>query len=110
MFNFNLTNPNISNFLNGDGDPPVTEFLYLHKHPFIRPNFLTDIEFILRQACDKAIKDNVPAESYIPMLTEHGVILGSNIEEPDEEKVKLILNSIKTLYKFAREVLNEDKS
>lgn len=44
MFNFSFSNPKIKDYFFKDSEPPVSEFMYLHSHPLIRPNFVKQIE------------------------------------------------------------------
>lgn len=44
-YDFCFSNPEIGNWFNGeDTPPPVKHFKYLHTHPLVKPNFLTEIE------------------------------------------------------------------
>lgn len=108
MFDFTLSNNNILDFFTGKSDTaPVNEFKYLHSHPMIRPNFLTEIEDLLKQACEKLQGANLNQDAFIPLLSEHGRILGTNIED-FEGKAETILNSMKVLYQFSKQVIDQD--
>ena len=37
------TAPKVQAFLAGNGEPPIEEFIFIHNHPMLQDNFVTDI-------------------------------------------------------------------
>lgn len=50
-YDFSLSNPELKAwFTSGTGPTPVREFIYLHEHPLVRPNFISEIEVLIHDA------------------------------------------------------------
>lgn len=92
-------NTNISNFLEGDDlYIPSGELIYLHIHPLIRPNFLTQIDDLVQKVGVKIIEKNVQGK-VIEHLSSLAVEIGTNLEDPEGKAVQL-MKSIRELYQL----------
>lgn len=107
-------NENLNNFFNKDSDfVPVAEFMYIHSHPLIRPNFLTEITDKSTEAMEIILDRGIKGKT-IEDLERVGVILGENILDVTEEKAKTIMLVLRDLYKLSNTIIktysNDPKS
>lgn len=94
-------NESIKNFLEGSNDYiPVSEFKYLHERPLLRPNFLTQIDDLVRETGEKMIERNISGAP-IEHLTKVAVVIGQQLEgEMTDTKAERALFALRDLYKF----------
>lgn len=110
MISFSISsNDNVRNFLNGnDTAIPVSEYMYLHTRPLIRPSFLTEIDDLTIAAGTRLEKHNVKSGMYIDSLTQIAINLGSQLDgDMTEEKARSILFSLRDLYNRCNEILKK---
>ena len=79
---FTLGNPAIRDYFTGRSEaPPVSEAIYLHTHPLVRPNFLTEImDYIDEQGCKMAsrgMETRAPVNELIQIVCEMGELMES---------------------------------
>lgn len=99
-------NTNISNFLEGDDSHiPVSELLYLHTHPLIRPNFLTQIDDLVNKVGTKIIEKNVKGK-VIMDLSIIAIEIGTKLDNIEDNTEELLL-TIRKLYQLC---INLDKT
>lgn len=91
---FSLTNPDIKKYFDGDNScAPVRELMYLHTHPLIRPNFLTDITNLIDRVGAKLVSKNIPPSSkVIKDLEGLCILLGQNIPDTSEAADKMLVH------------------
>lgn len=98
-------NEKIRKYLEGsDEDIPISELIYLHTHPLVRPSFLTEIETLVNQAAEvieaKKIQGR-PVEEFIRLA----VTIGQTLPEINQTNAPVILNAIRELYKLCNLVI-----
>jgi hypothetical protein len=99
-------NDNLNRFFNQDDSHiPIAEFMYVHTHPFITPNFLSEIEAISTEAFMLVITKNLRGK-LIDDLERIGVTLGKNICEVNEESSREILLVLRELYILSKNILD----
>lgn len=103
--NYSLTNPKIQTYLNGDNsNPPISELIYLHSHPLVRPNFINEIEELVLQAGihiqNKGIK-GYPVDS----LKNIAINIGTKMPTFNEESAPLILEELRKLYMVCNQII-----
>lgn len=52
LSNLSLSSPAIAAFFKTGNKPPVRELLFVHQHPLLKPNFVTDLERLVLQAAE----------------------------------------------------------
>ena len=95
-------NENVSKFLKGDDSYiPVSELQYLHIHPLLRPNFLTEIEDLVREVGEKIIQKRItgkPVEQLEVLAIEIGLKASNPLITNEDGKAMMI--SLRKLYKL----------
>lgn len=93
---FSLTNPNIKKYFEGDNTYiPTGELLYLHTHPLITPNFISEINDIVVRAGNKLIYKNIPANSRLVLdLQDLCIQLGKRTSEESAKEMLSVLRNI----------------
>ena len=105
---FSLKNTKIKSFFGGDDSfPPVSELLYLHTHPLIRPNFLTEIENLVKEAEEYLIANKITG-SITKELEEIAINIGTKLPELTEENSLELLKEIRKLYILCKNLLTND--
>lgn len=98
-------NEGIQNFFDGDDTyTPTSEFMYLHERPLLRPNFMTQIDDLVRQASIKIGKHKLTGKP-IDQLIEYAVEMGQQLDgDMTEDKAKAILIAMRKLRNLCLEI------
>lgn len=95
----------IQKFFQGDDSCiPVSEFMYLHTRPLLRPNFLTEINDLVEKVGQKIIAIKLsgkPIESLESMAIKLGGLMDG---EMTEDKAKATLLTLRDLHKLCTEL------
>lgn len=101
-YDFSIKNPDISDWLNRkSSNAPVREFLYLHEHPLIRPNFLSDVEVLIFETGQHMLQKNIsgtPANKLLSISETFASRLNTFVAGRDEDSAKDVLESLRDLY------------
>lgn len=91
----------IHKFLNGDdSNIPVSEFMYLHTRPLLRPNFLTQIDDLVNKVGRKIVAIKLTGKP-IDDLTGMAIRLGQAMDgEITEVRAQLILLTLRDIWKL----------
>lgn len=107
-YDFSSKNPSIKAWLDRDHDVfPVREFLYLHEHPQIRPNFITDIEVLIFETGQHMISKNIagaPANKLLSLAETFAVKLNDFVQDRSEEGAESVLESLRDLYRICMRI------
>ncbi len=102
---YSLTNQKVQAYLSGDdSNPPISEFIYLHTHPLIRPNFLNEIEELVIKA-GQHIKDKNIKTHHVNRMVNIAISIGTKMPTFDEESAPLILKEIRDLYNICNQII-----
>jgi len=105
LIDLSFNNISIANYFNGDNSyVPISELMYIHTHPLIRPNFLTNIETLINQVATKiAAKpiNGVPATD----LANYAVKLATELQDLTEENAPVVLGLLRVIYTYCNNVL-----
>lgn len=102
---FTLQNKKISDYFDGNSDiPPIGEFMYLHTHPAIRPNFLTQIEEMVSQVWSEPNRLKVTSDVYLHKLHGLCLVLGTLIDKITPDNVGTFVSTLKELYQFTKQM------
>jgi hypothetical protein len=97
---FTLNNESIKAYFDGNSEnAPVSELVYLHLHPLITPNFVTEIETLVN-AAEKVIIAKKMTGYPIERLINIAIQMGTNLDDVNHETAKPILSSLRELYKL----------
>ena len=101
-FSFRIKdNTIIRDFLLIEGkSPPVSEYLYLHEHPLLRPNFLTEIDDLVKETGELIISRKVSGAP-IEKLSALVIRIGSKVDlKMNEDQAKEVLLALKEVYQL----------
>lgn len=88
---FTFNNTNINAFFETGLNPPVSELIYLHTHPLVRPNFILQLEDQVLRLSEKRIPGKASNE-----LSRIAISLGTLLMNIyDEQASKEILNEFR---------------
>lgn len=96
----------IRKFLEGDDSYiPVSELQYLHTHPLLRPNFVTEIDDLTIEVGQKIVEKKITGKP-IERLEEIAIAIGTRMHRPEisDEDTKQILFSLRDLYKLCSDL------
>lgn len=102
--NFTFTNPIIKDYFESESNdnPPVSQLLFLHGHPLIRPNFLQEIENLACQAGGQIQKYKL--EHKAKQLEQIAIKIGQQLPELTYSNGPIVLEGLKELYKLCKEI------
>lgn len=101
MISFRIQdNEGIRKFLEGDNSyVPISELQYLHTHPLLRPNFITEIDDLAIEVGHKIVEKKLTGKP-IERLEEIAIAIGTRMHNPLilDDDAKHILFSLRDLY------------
>lgn len=98
MTTIDLTSNNsmIKDYFTGVGKyVPSAELIYLHTHPLITPNFVTELEAIIARAGEILAKH--PNAHLISKFTNLAITIGKELPEVNYETAPKILDAMKEI-------------
>lgn len=102
---FTFTNQKINAyFLGDDTNPPISELVYLHTHPLVRPNFINEIEDLVLKTGQHIQSKNIkgyPVES----MAAIAISIGTKMPTFNEESAPLILEELRKLYVICNQII-----
>jgi hypothetical protein len=97
---FTFNNPFIRDyFLGSDEYVPVPEFLYIHTHPLVKPNFMLEIEETINRTSEYLQMKNMKGTSVTKFL-HLAQSLGAVLPIQDESKASEALKILREIYLF----------
>lgn len=101
-YDFSLSNPSIKSWFNEEtGAAPIREFLYLHEHPLIRPNFISEVEVLIYETGLHMKAKHIsgsPAKRLVGFAETFTIDLNDFVQDRSEELSEKVLVSLRNLY------------
>jgi hypothetical protein len=89
----------IRNYFNGGGEyTPIAELLYVHTHPLVRPNFVSEIEVIINKAHAVLEHKNAIDNKTGKRLVDWSKELGTLLPCLDESTAPRVLELLRNIY------------
>jgi hypothetical protein len=105
---YTFKNTLIKKFFEGDDSYiPTSELIYLHTHPLVRPNFLTELSEMLTQAGKLIQKHKLT--HYSDRLMHIALRMGQELPTITEEQAKIILSATRDAYQLSNELITKLK-
>jgi hypothetical protein len=102
---FTLSNKKLSDYFEGLSEvAPIGEFMYLHSHPAIRPNFLTQIEALVAKVWSEPDRLKVTSDVYLHRLHGLCLTLGTLIDKITPDNVGTFVSTLRELYQFTKQM------
>lgn len=99
-----VDNEGIRNFFNGDDSYiPTEEVKYLHTHPLVRPNFLTEINAEI-EVLTLRVQDIKLPPRVIDKLTQLSIKLGTSLPDITDENAKDFLIALRELLVYVKQL------
>jgi hypothetical protein len=105
LVDLSFNNTQIKAYFNGsDSYTPVSELMYIHSHPLVKPNFLDQLEAMIL-ATSELIKAKNIRGSIIDRLTEHAMKFGAELPNINSDNAPKILGHLREVYKICNGLL-----
>ena len=96
---FTFNNTNIKAFFDTGENPPIAEFLYLHNHPLIRPNFILQLEDQILRLNDRVVSGKTVSTKVVDELVEISIEIGTQVTSIyKEESARAVLLAFRKSY------------
>lgn len=107
-YDFTFQNPELKDWFDeGLGEPPVRQFVYLHEHPLVRPNFITEVEMDIYRTGQHMVGKGIRG-SAAKKLSEAGKEFASTLEaftlSRGEGEAEEVLRRLRTLYRLCKAI------
>ena len=101
---FSLKNTIISDYFIGKtDDPPIAEFTYIHAHPLIQPNFVSEIELLINETAEYMVQKNMVGKPVNKLFTL-AENLGKQLPMDHEDKASEALILLREIYQFCNKL------
>ena len=101
---FTFNNELIKNYFEGSDEyVPTGELMWLHTHPLVTPNFLTQIEELILKAGEIMQKHNMKGYP-IPELEAIAIEIGQNLPDITIDNAPIILGAMRKAYKLSKDL------
>lgn len=84
---------------NNDSFIPTNELVYIHTHPLMRPNFVTQIEQVVTETGELIIQKNLTGKP-IEDLTQLAIKLGKLMPDLNADNAKEVCLALREIYVF----------
>ena len=96
---FTFKNELIRKYFNGDDSYiPTSELIYIHNHPLVRPNFVTEIDEEVAKLGALIVKHNLRGAS-VDILIDLGIQIGNGLPDVTTETAPQILQALRQLHR-----------
>ena len=107
-YDFSQKNPEIKDWLDtGLGVAPIRQFIYLHSHPLVKPNFVTEIEVLVYETGLHMKSKNMVGAAPKRMKTIAENLVKATevfiVDKSDANALK-VLHRLRELYSFCNKV------
>lgn len=102
---FTFKNQLLKKYFEGDNSYiPTSELIYLHDHPMVKPNFMTELSQLIKEAGDLMVKHKLL--HYSDRLSSIAIRMGKELPEITEDNARVILGTMREAYQLSNELLN----
>jgi len=101
VIDFTFNNTYIKKYFDTGENPPIKEFLYLHEHPMVKPNFILELEKQLRGMTIVIQSKNIKG-AIINDVTNIAIRIGAELANNplNEDNAKAILTEMRNGYQL----------
>jgi hypothetical protein len=102
LADLSFTNLQIKRYFEGSNEyVPVSELLYVHSHPLVRPNFLAQIESLINQTAQVMVEKKTtgaPVEKFTKLAQD----LGRQLPNLTTKNAPQVLETLRQIYQLCR--------
>lgn len=105
LLDLSFNNVDIANYFNGsDVYLPTSELLYIHSHPLVRPNFLTDISTLINTVSVTMQQKGVTG---VPVddLAGYAKELATELQSLSNDNAVAVLDVVRNIYVYCNNLL-----
>lgn len=107
-YDFSFANPEIRSWFDRNSTAaPVRQFVYLHEHPLVRPNFIAELDVMIYETGAHIQAKNItgsPIKRLQKLAKEFADALTKFVVEKEEGSAEKVLLSMRELHTFCRQV------
>ncbi|MNK09967.1 hypothetical protein D3C87_279770 [compost metagenome] len=108
LADFSFNNPQIKEYFNGsDAYIPTSEFMYIHTHPLVKPNFVDHLESMINRTAILVEKRSIRG-AVIDKFTDLAIKLGAELPNVTKETAPVVLSHLREIYKLCKSLLKSD--
>lgn len=108
LADFSINNPQIKAYFNGSDEYiPSSEFMYIHTHPLVKPNFVDHIESMINRSAVIIEKRSIRGV-VIEKFTDLAIKLGAELPNVTQETAPVVLSHLREIYKLCKNLLKSD--
>lgn len=97
MLDLTFDNRIISSYFETGDNPPVSELLYLHRHPLHRPNFIMQLERQISEVGKEIVSKNIKGK-VVTDLENIAIKIGTSLPLTNEQNAVVILEEFRKSY------------
>lgn len=107
LVDMSFKNEQIKGYFNGsDVYVPSSELIYVHTHPLINPNFLSEIEVLIHEATEKMVALNMRG-AVVKKFTDLTIKLGRELPDLTDKNAASTLGTLREVYKLCKYVIDK---
>jgi hypothetical protein len=107
LADFSLNNYQIKNYFNGSNAyVPESELLYLHSHPLIQPNFMTEIEALINRTAQVLVARKTTGGP-VDRLTRLAQDLGRELPDLTSANAAKVLATLRDVYQLCTALIGK---
>jgi hypothetical protein len=108
IIDMSFNNPRVSAFFSEEPGKnvapcPVDELMYLHEHPLVQPNFLSQIEVMINESSE-AVSQTRAWDAVAPKLGAHLVAIGNLMPKIDKTSAEEVLLRLREVYRIVSRI------
>lgn len=108
LADFSFDNISIKAYFEGsDTYIPVSELMYIHSHPLVRPNFLDQLEKLILRTNELIQAKNIRG-AVIERLADHAMKFGAELPTISQENAPTILSHLREIYRICTGLLKNN--
>lgn len=94
-------NEGIRSFFEGTSEAyiPISEMIYLHTHPLVTPNFITEV---MKEV--DSLSGYIPTETQFTELSNFAISIGTKLPVVDTSNAESILKDLRGVYLLAKSI------
>lgn len=101
-YDFSFSNPQIKDWFDGKTDTvPVRQFVYVHEHPLIKPNFVAQMDGLIYEAGRSLVAKNIkgaPANKLVDKSKIFVKALEVFLLDKNEVNAENVLKALRDIY------------
>lgn len=107
-YDFSFANPEIRSWFDRNSTAtPIRQFVYLHEHPLVRPNFIAELDGMIYETGAHIMAKNIkgsPIKRLQKLAKEFADALTKFVVDKEDGSTEKVLFAMRDLYTFCKQV------